>query len=164
MIEDGCDRLARANGNTRTNEEAVETPHDSEVQPECRSREQSPTTEECAGVPSNDSPDILAIERSNRGQFLLTTNQWLGVGAGLAAVAVSVYYGYTQLRLQKWQAENDFYWNCFQVTHPYSTTIIPYADILRLLSRTTRTLHRLVRKHFWIPPSFRILTSGILML
>lgn len=164
MIEDGCDRSATANGNARTNEEAVGNHHDSEVQPECRSLEQSPTTEECAGTPSNDSPLILAIEQSKRGQFLLTTNQWLGVGAGLAAVAVAVYYGYTQLRLQKWQATNDCYWDCFQVTHPYSTTSIPFADILRLLNRTTQTLHRLVRRHFWIHPSFRIVTSGIPML
>lgn len=71
---------------------------------------------------ANEQTSVIPEGQSRKSQFLLTTNQWLSVSAALAALAVAVYYGCTQLRLQQWQVKNDFYWQCLQVrTSPSSS-------------------------------------------
>lgn len=108
-----------ANGAKAGEEPGEQQRQHTKSQPESRTQERSPPIEQCTATPScNQSLVVLATERSNKGEFLLTTNQWLGVGAALAAVVVAVYYGYTQFRLQRWQAKNDFYWDCLQVKVP----------------------------------------------
>lgn len=47
-----------------------------------------------------------------RGSKLNKIGFWIGIGVGVAALVVAIYYGFWSLQMQKWQAKNDYRDSC----------------------------------------------------